>query len=257
MKNPYGHFSKDSLEFIVTDPNTPRPWINYLTNEDYCAVISHMAGGFSFFRDCRSDRLTRWVPEAYHFDRPGRYVFIRDENSKKAWSATYQPLRVKPSKFECRHGLGYTVLKTLTEGIEAEITFFVPRSETCELWWVRLTNRSSKSRKLTVVPYVEWLLGDFHLELRYRNIMNLYNRVQFDKESQAVFARKTASWGDLNIQPFPGEAFFASSLPVKGVCTHKDKFLGLYNTEENPETILSGRWVQWPFTSGEDSIAAL
>ena len=78
----YGHFSKDGLEFIVTDPNTPRPWINYLTNEKYCAIISQCAGGYSFYKDCRSERTLRWLPENWHFDRPGRYLYIKEKVSK-------------------------------------------------------------------------------------------------------------------------------------------------------------------------------
>jgi len=85
----YGHFSADGLEYVVTDPNTPRPWINYLTNEQYCSIISHCAGGYSFLKDCRSNRITRWAPENYHFDRPGKYLYFKD--GKKTWSLTYQP----------------------------------------------------------------------------------------------------------------------------------------------------------------------
>ncbi|MBN2097132.1 MAG: hypothetical protein JW714_01490, partial [Candidatus Omnitrophica bacterium] len=73
----YGHFSNDGLEYVITTPNTPRPWINYLTNEKYCAIISQTAGGYSFFKDCRSGRITRWLPENWHFDRPGRYIYIK------------------------------------------------------------------------------------------------------------------------------------------------------------------------------------
>ena len=104
----YGHFSPDGLEYIVTNPNTPRPWINYLTNEEYCAVISQCAGGYSFYKDCRTNRLTRWSPENWHFDRPGKYIFVREQN--KAWSLSYQPLRTQPQSYACHHGLGYTTI---------------------------------------------------------------------------------------------------------------------------------------------------
>ena len=100
----YGHFSSDGLEYIITTPNTPRPWINYLTNENYCSIISQCAGGYSFYKDCRTNRITRWAPENWHFDRPGKYLFVRDGD--KAYSQTYQPLRAKPQSYECRHGFG-------------------------------------------------------------------------------------------------------------------------------------------------------
>ena len=80
--NEYGHFSKDGSRFIITNPNTPRPWINYLTNEDYCAIISQCAGGYSFYKDCRGNRILRWKPGNWHFDRPGRYIFVKDRKAQ-------------------------------------------------------------------------------------------------------------------------------------------------------------------------------
>ncbi len=252
----YGNFSKDGLEYIIKAPNTPRPWINYLTNPDYCSVISHCGGGYSFYKDCRSYRTTRWNPENYHTDRPGKYVYLRDNAAKKCWSAGYQPMRKKPSTFLARHGLGYTVIKTKYYGVESEITYFVPTQDTCEIWLVRLRNTASKKKDLTVIPYVEWLMGDYHMELRYRNIMNLYNRAWFDRENGIIFSRKTAMWQALNIQPFRSIAFFASSLPVSGCATQKDSFLGRYNTEESPESVVSGDFKSSHFCSGEDGIGA-
>ena len=253
----YGHFSKDGLEFIIREPNTPRPWINYLTNEDYCAIISHNAGGYSFYKDCRSDRILRWAPENWHFDRPGRYLYARDKSTKKYWSASYQPMRVKPEFYESRHGLGYTITNTTYNGINIEITFFVPEHDTCEVWMVKVTNKTNKQRNLELFPYAEWLIGDYQEELRYRNIMILYNRVFFDKPHKAIFATKTAFWQGMNIKPFLYIDFLASSLPVSGYCTQKDKFLGRYNTEEAPDAIVNGNFKNFELSSGEDSIAAL
>ncbi|MFH1868940.1 MAG: hypothetical protein ABH843_08225 [Candidatus Omnitrophota bacterium] len=251
----YGHFSKDGREFIITNPDTPRPWINYLTNEDYCAVISHNAGGYSFYRDCRTDRILRWLPENWHFDRPGRYIYARDKKSKDCWSASFQPIRKKPQFYEARHGLGYTITNTTYNGINIKITFFVPVHDTCEVWLVTITNKTKRVRNLELYPYVEWLLGDYHEELRYRNIMNLYNRVWYDKPHKAIFAKKTAFWVGMDIKPFPYIDFFVSSLPISGHATGKDSFLGRGNTEEKPEAIFSGKFKNTDVTSGEDSIA--
>ena len=249
----YGHFSHTGEEFIITRPDTPRPWINYLTNEDYCAIISQCAGGYSFYKDCRSNRITRWAPENWHFDRPGRYLYVKE--GKEVWSATYQPIRQTPDRFEARHGLGYTTIETRYHNLDFSATYFVPVEDPCEVWLFTITNRSNKARTLELYPYVEWLLGDYHLELRYRNIMNLYNRIWFDDTLKAILAKKTAAWGDFNIQPFAYSAFFASSLPVKGYVTIKDAFLGRYNTEERPEMLLDGSFRTVPFCSGEDGIA--
>ncbi|MBU0549683.1 MAG: hypothetical protein KJ838_05155 [Candidatus Omnitrophica bacterium] len=262
MPNKYGHFSQDGSEFVVTKPLTPRPWINYLTNSRYCAIISQCAGGYSFYRDCRTNRILRWLPENWHFDRPGRYIYIKDTESAKVWSSTYQPMRTKPDYYRCRHGLGYTTIESGYYGIGTAITYFVPERDDCEVWIVRVENKTGRSRSLEIYPYIEWLLGDYHGELRYRNIMNLYNRIWFDSSHQAVFAKKTAFWQDMNIRPFQGNAFFASSLAVKNHWLNKYEFLGRYNSEEKPEAILSNH--KSPVTShkrnkqicsGEDGIA--
>ncbi len=250
----YGHFSSDGTEYVVTTPNTPRPWINYLTNENYCSVISQCGGGYSFYKDCRTNRLTRWAPENWHFDRPGKYIYVRD--GAKAYSLTYQPLRGKPQFYQCRHGLGYTTIEAANQGLHSSVTYFVPEYDDCEVWIVRLENKTKKEKKLEVFPYVEFLIGDYHEELRYRNIMNLYSRIWFDEDYQAVFAKKTAMWAGMNIQPFDTQLFFASSLPVSACCTSKDVFLGRYNTEENPQAILAGAYKNFPLCSGEDGIGS-
>ncbi len=256
----YGHFSKDGREYIIRNPQTPRPWINYLTNETYCSILSQCAGGYSFFQDCRTNRVTRWAPENWHFDRPGKYIYVRLKTGRRkqsqAFSLTYQPLRIKPQFFECRHGLGYSTISARNAGLQSEITYFVPRQDDCEIWLTSIENTTSKSMSLELFPYVEFLLGDYHEELRYRNIMNLYNRIWFDESHQAVFAKKTAQWQGMNIQPFDSLVFFASSLKVSGSCTQKDVFLGPYNTEENPRAVMDGTFKNFPLCSGEDGIGS-
>ena len=278
MLNKYGHFSEDGLEFIITIPVLPRPWINYLTNARYCAVISQCAGGYSFYRDCRTDRILRWLPESWHFDRPGRYLYIAEgkpstvsatkasadkhspqstEEKRRVWSATYQPLRLSPDFYQARHGLGYTAIESKNFDIRTQITYFVPENDDCEVWIVTIKNESKKARSLELYPYVEWLTGDYHQELRYRNIMNLYNRVWFDQPHQAIFAKKTAFWQDMNIRPYKYIDFFSSSLKVNNYITRKDAFLGKYNTEEKPQMLFSGKLENVAFCSGEDGIACL
>ncbi len=257
----YGNFSSDGSEFIIHHPETPAPWINYLTNDRYCAIISQTAGGYSFYKDCRTDRVLRWAPDNRFFDRPGRYIYARDisgtkgkARSAKVWSLTYQPLRVKPDSFECRHGLGYTSIATKYNGVKSNVTYFVPVADDCELWVVTLTNETSKEKKLEIYPYVEWLVGDYHEEIRYRNIMNLYNRMWFDQTHQLIWGWKTAFWADMNIKEFKNYGFFATTLDVKGCATRKTEFLGRYNSEAQPEAILSGNFKNSELCSGEDGI---
>lgn len=256
----YGHFSKDGTEFIITDPLTPRPWINYLTNEDYCAIISHCGGGYSFYKDCRTNRVLRWLPESWQSDRPGRFIYALETSPKgkgaksKVWSLTYQPVKQRLDFYEARHGLGYTQIKSKYNGVSSSITYFVPTQEACEIWLVNIKNETNKTKHLEVFPYCEWLLGDYHLELRYRNIMNLYNRVWFDKQHKCILAKKTAAWGDLDIQPYAYLNFFASSLGVDGYNTHKYSFLGRYNSEEHPAMLFEGNFKNEGLCSGEDGI---
>ncbi|MDP8260938.1 MAG: amylo-alpha-1,6-glucosidase [Candidatus Kappaea frigidicola] len=252
-----GKFSKDGTEFIMKEPVLPRPWINYLSNEDYCAVISQTAGGYSFYKDCRSDRILRWHPENFHFDRPGRYVCVHDKGKKKAFSLTYQPIRAKYQQFESRHGLGYTTITSKHDGLSSEVTYFVPEHDTCELWIIKMKNDTSKKKDLVVYPFVEWLVGDYHEELIYRNILNLYNRFSYEKDIKAIIAKKTACWQDMDIKPFEDEVFFASTLPIKGYSTRKDAFFGLSNTEESPEVIMKGEIIKDGLCSGEDGVGAL
>ena len=256
----YGHFSKDGSKFIITNPNPPRPWINYLSNENYCAIISQCAGGYSFYRDCRESRILRWKPENWHFDRPGRYIFIKSHQSKQKkspniWSATYQPLRIKPDFYQCQHSFGWTSIETTYQKVNTQITYFVPPKDSCEIALIKISNQSSQTKDLSIYPYIEWLLGDYHLELRYRNIMNLYNRIWWDDSLEAILAKKTAAWGDLNIEKFNDFAFFASSLKTQGCAVSKDKFLGRYNDEQNPQGLSRDKLGFDKFCSGEDGVA--
>lgn len=257
----YGHFSSDGLEYIITNPVTPTPWINYLTNDKYCAIISQTAGGYSFYKDCRTDRILRWAPDNKNFDRPGRYIYVREpktENRKpqnaKVWSLTYQPVRTELDSFECRHGLGYTTVSSKYNSVRSQVTYFVPVDDDCEVWLVSISNESGKDKKLELYPYIEWLVGDYHEELRYRNIMNLYNRMWFDEAHSLIFGWKTAFWQGMNIKEFKNYSFFASSLDVKGYATRKQEFLGRYNTEERPEALFDGKFKNSALCSGEDGI---
>ena len=144
----YGHFRGD--EYIITEPETPRPWVNYLTNGTYCALVSQTGGGFSFYKDFKSDRITRWEQGNIHLDRPGRYIYLRDEDSGEKWSLGYQPMQKKPDSFECSHGMGYTTITSSYKKISGSITYFVPEEDSCEIWSVTLNNDGKKERKLSV-----------------------------------------------------------------------------------------------------------
>ena len=126
----YGHFSSDGREYVIDDPRTPRPWFNYLFNRKYHALVSQTGGGFSYYKDPKVNRILRY--EHIHTDRPGRYVFLRDEDTGEVWSANWQPLKSKLDSWQCRHGLGYSVISSGYKGIKCELTYFVHVSEPVE-----------------------------------------------------------------------------------------------------------------------------
>ena len=251
----YGHFSDDGREYVITDPNTPRPWINYLSNEEYCAVISATGGGYSFYKDSKTERLLWFMGANLFKDRPGRYIFVRDCETKDAWSLTWQPLRKKFDSFETRVGIGYQTIKQERDGVSSDITYFVPRGETCEVWIVKLKNNSKKTKKLSVMGYVEWFIGctDY---INFYNIAFLWNRVGFDEKLGAITAKKTAFYEEFNIRNNPYILFFGMNEKADGWDANKYNFLGRFNTEENPEGALSGKTTQ-SVCDGEESVGVL
>lgn len=249
----YGSFSKDNMEYIITNPSTPRPWINYLYNKSYCAIISHTGGGYSFYKDCKTNRLTRWRPEQLYTDRPGRYVFLRDNDTSDYWSPNWQPLCKEGQDFECRHGLGYTTILATVNDIYVEITYFVPRHYPAEIWKVTLRNKSNNKRNLSVFPLVELALGDFHMELLFRNISSLFNKTYYDEKLNAIIGKK-GTWGWS--RQYPYQSFFASSLDVDGYDCVKERFFGKYEIYDRPNVLVKGRCTN-SHCSGENSVCVL
>ena len=126
----YGHFDDERREYVITRPDTPLPWINYLGSEDYFGIISNTAGGYSFYRDARLRRLTRYRYNNAPLDLGGRYLYLRDDDGGDFWSPSWQPTQRELEDYSCRHGLGYTIIGSRRAGIAAETAYFVPLGET-------------------------------------------------------------------------------------------------------------------------------
>src|ERR1041385_1444559 len=156
----YGYFDDSSREYVITRPDTPLPWINYLGCEEYFGLISNTAGGYSFYRDARLRRLTRYRYNNAPLDVGGRYLYVRDEATGDLWSPSWQPTRTDLDEYSCRHGLGYTVIASTRAGIAAETLYFVPLGETLEVWRTRITNRRETHAKLDLVTAIEFCLWD-------------------------------------------------------------------------------------------------
>ena len=156
----YGYFDDERREYVVTQPDTPLPWMNYLGTEDHFGMISNTAGGCSFYRDARLRRLTRYRHNGAPLDLGGRYLYLRDETDGDYWSPSWQPTRSLLDAYECRHGLSYTSISSQRRGVHAEMLYFVPPGETLEVWRLRVRNDRDTRADLSVFSLVEFCLWD-------------------------------------------------------------------------------------------------
>ena len=154
----YGHFDEQNREYVITRPDTPAPWCNYLGSAHYRAIVSNTGGGFSYDGDASLKRVLRDRPRSLPEDRPGRYFYLRDRDTGRYWSPTWQPVTADLQQYECRHGLGYTTIRSARDGIAAEVTYLVPIGEHLELWMLTVRNEDSQSRTLDVFTYAEFCL---------------------------------------------------------------------------------------------------
>ena len=145
----YGFFDDEHREYVITQPDTPLPWINYLGSQSYFGLISNTAGGYSFYQDARLRRLTRYRYNNVPQDSNGRYIYLHDDASGKFWSPTWQPTRTELDSYTCRHGFGYTKISSVQAAIQADLTYFVPLNETLEIWQLTLTNQRSEPANLS------------------------------------------------------------------------------------------------------------
>ncbi|TFG68246.1 MAG: glycosyl transferase, partial [Anaerolineales bacterium] len=164
----YGRFSEDAREYIITRPDTPTPWMNYISNlRGYCGIVSQTGGGFSFHQDPRERRITKYRYNNVPVDRPGRYFYLKDMDTGEFWSPTWQPVMKDMDSYECRHGQGYTVITSAYQGIGHETSYFVPQEDDCEVWRLKIANHTKQTRRLSIIPYSEFT---FWSEPESRNI---------------------------------------------------------------------------------------
>ncbi len=263
LKNKYGYFSKDKREFVITDPRTPRPWFNYIWNDRYMGLISHTGGGFSFYDTPRDNRLTRMRYNSLPWDRPGRYVIVKDSQSGKYWSLSWAPtLDAEYEKYECRHGQGYTSIKTAFDKLECELTYFVPRDVDGEIWRVSLKNTGRKPKKLEIYSFVELMMGNALNDIINQPNDKHFTDIHFDKKIKALVCtrrywvlNRKVSVEQPNID-WKYKLYFTSSLPISGFDGGLDQFIGKWRSESNPIAIEEGKMRNSEITAG-DPIAAL
>jgi len=229
----YGHFDNEAREYVIERPDVPVSWTNYIGVRDLCTVLSHNAGGYSFYKHAEHQRVTRFRPNGVPLDRPGHYVYLRDDDSGDYWSVSWQPVGKDLSKarYECRHGLSYSKFSCAYGGIEAEKTIFIPLDDDVELWDVRIKNTGDRARRISVFSFVEFSFH--HIEIDNQNLqMSLY-------ASGSSYADGVIEY-DFFYEPWTFH-YFASSFEPDGYDCLRDRFLGPYRTETNPIAVEEGR----------------
>lgn len=228
--NKYGYFNDKKKEYIITRPDTPLPWINYLGCEKYFGIISNTAGGYSFYLDARLRRITRYRYNNVPIDMGGRYLYIKDGST--IWNPGWKPCMTTLDKYSCHHGLGYTVINGRKNGIEANVIYFVPLGEDMEIWDIKLVNHTKQDKKINLFSFVEFCLWDAIDDMT--NFQRNFNTGEVEVENNTIF-HKTEYRERRNHY-----AYFTCSRKIDGFDTSRDAFIGIHNGFENPRVIESG-----------------
>jgi len=232
----YGHFDLKNKEYVITNPATPAPWANYLGSPEYGAIISNNAGGYSFVKSGANGRVIRYRFNSVAVDQPGRYVYIKDNETGEYWSGSWAPVckPLEDYKSECRHGTAYTVITSEYKKIKSEVTYYVPKDATYEVWAAKITNNDTKPRKLSVTGYCEFV-NDPNYEQDQVNLQyTLFITRTYFKENyihqmqNEVYNSKTGRF--LGLAGAKADAF----------CGDRDSFVGSYRSYANPKGIEEG-----------------
>lgn len=229
----FGFFDDACREYVITRPDTPLPWINYLGSEDYFGLISNTAGGYSFYRDARLRRLTRFRYNNAPLDTGGRYIYLRDNDSGEFWSPTWMPTRTLLEDYTCRHGMGYTTIQSTQNGIQASVRYFVPPGENLEVWQLTLTNRRSEPARMSIFSLVEFCLWDAWDDAT--NYQRNFNTGQVEVVDGVIYHKTEYR------ERRDHFAYFACSETLAGFDTVRDDFLGPYRGWDNPAVVEKGR----------------
>ena len=219
----YGHFDNEKREYVIDRVDLPCSWTNYLGVEDMAAVVNHTAGGYLFYKTPEYHRISRFRGNAVPMDRPGFYVYLRDNDSADYWSISWQPVG-KPldqAKYACRHGMSYTVYECGYEGIQASQTMFIPRGEAVQLWDVKVKNTGDRVRNLSLFSY---------LEFSFHHIMIDNQNYQMSLYCAGASYEDGIIEEDLFYEE-EGYQYFTADFTPDGFDCMRDKFLGTIHVE--------------------------
>ncbi len=229
----YGHFDDVNREYVITRPDTPLPWINYLGCQAYFGIISNTAGGYSFYRDARLRRLTRYRYNNAPLDLGGRYIYLRDNQSGEFWSPSWQPTRHQAEDYVCRHGLGYTIIGSRYHGIQASTRYFVPLDEDLEIWQLSLANHRNAAAELSVFSALEFCLWDAQDD--GTNFQRNFSIGEVEVKDGVIYHKTEYR------ERRDHFAYFACSEKLAGFDTQRDAFFGSYRGWENPAVVERGQ----------------
>ncbi|NLI58309.1 MAG: glycosyl transferase [Clostridium sp.] len=227
----FGYFDDMNKEYVITQPNTPYPWINYLGTQEFFSLISNTAGGYSFYRDARLRRITRYRYNNVPIDMGGRYFYIYDNGD--FWSPGWSPVKKELESYECRHGLGYTKIKGKRNGISSEVTFFVPLNYNGEVQKVVLKNESSENKKITLFSFIEFCLWDAQDDMT--NFQRNFNTGEVEVKDSVIY-HKTEYKERRNHY-----AFYSVNEKITGFDSDRESFIGLYNGFDAPDAVVNGK----------------
>jgi len=226
----YGHFDDANREYVITDPRTPYPWINYLGNEDFFSLTSNTAGGYTFYKDAKFRRLTRYRYNNVPVDDGGKYFYIKDGDT--IWSPGWKPVKTELDSYECRHGMSYTRFRGSKKGLSAEVLQFIPLGFWGEIQKLTLKNESSEVKRLKLFSFIEWCL--WNAEDDMTNFQRNFSTGEVEIAGSVIY-HKTEFKERRNHY-----AFFSVNDSIQGYDTDRESFLGLYNGFEAPQAVLAG-----------------
>lgn len=236
MKKIYGHFDDTNREYVITDPATPFPWINYLGNEDFFSLISNTAGGYSFYKDAKFRRITRYRYNDVPMDNGGRYFYIKDGDV--VWNPGWKPCKTPLDSYECRHGLNYTRITGSKNGIEVSELFFVPLKTWAEVQKVTIRNTTDTKKTIKLFSFAEWCLWNAATDMEnfQRNLS--IGEVEIEQgATSTVIYHKTEYKERRNHYAY----YALANARVDGFDTDRESFVGLYNELANPQCVMAGK----------------
>lgn len=227
----YGHFDDAAREYVIDTPRTPLPWINYLGSTDFFSLISNTAGGYSFYKDAKLLRLTRYRYNNCPLDNGGRYYYIKDGDT--VWNPGWQPVQTELDEYSCRHGMGYTRITGVKNQIEASLLAFVPLHDSCEINRLVITNKSDSKRHLDLFSFVEFCLWNAQDDMS--NFQRNFSTGEVEVIGSTIY-HKTEYRERRNHY-----AIYTVNCPVDGFDTSRDEFIGVYNGFSDPQVVKEGK----------------